>query len=101
MVIARDVEPDDGRRGIVHSERTPRNSRGAPMSISGLQTWLALPDDKEVAPLFENTASTDASSTTQARPDASSLALSTDEIAGPRSVGNTLLTSGRSRVRAS
>ena len=28
------------------------------MSISGLQTWLALPDDKEeVAPLFENTAS--------------------------------------------
>ena len=46
----------DGR-GIVHSERTPEELRGAPMSISGLQTWLALPDGKEeVAPVFENTA---------------------------------------------
>ena len=44
-------------RGIVHSERTPEELRGAPMSVSGLQTWLALPDGKEeVAPLFENTA---------------------------------------------
>jgi len=30
--------------------------RGHPLSISGLQTWLALPDGKEeIAPLFENT----------------------------------------------
>ena len=44
-------------RGIVHSERTPEELRGAPMSVSGLQTWLALPDGKEeVAPVFENTA---------------------------------------------
>jgi redox-sensitive bicupin YhaK (pirin superfamily) len=43
-------------RGIVHSERTPEELRGAPMSVSGLQTWLALPDDKEeTAPVFENT----------------------------------------------
>ncbi|MER9235223.1 pirin family protein [Mesorhizobium sp. M0622] len=43
--------------GIVHSERTPEELRGAPMSVSGLQTWLALPDGKEeVAPVFENTA---------------------------------------------
>ncbi len=57
------IEPGDvnlmtAGRGIVHSERTPEELRGAPMSVSGLQTWLALPDGREeVAPLFENTAS--------------------------------------------
>jgi len=56
------IEPGDvnlmtAGRGIVHSERTPEELRGAPMSISGLQTWLALPDGgEEVPPLFENTA---------------------------------------------
>ncbi len=59
------IEPGDvnlmtAGRGIVHSERTPEELRGAPMSISGLQTWLALPDGKEeVAPVFENTARDD------------------------------------------
>jgi redox-sensitive bicupin YhaK (pirin superfamily) len=59
MVIAPgDVNLMTAGRGIVHSERTPEELRGAPMSISGLQTWIALPDGKEeVAPLFENTAS--------------------------------------------
>jgi redox-sensitive bicupin YhaK (pirin superfamily) len=43
-------------RGIVHSERTPENLRGHPMSVSGLQTWLALPDDKEeIDPTFVHT----------------------------------------------
>ncbi len=58
MVIAPgDVNLMTAGRGIVHSERTPEEMRGAPMSVSGLQTWLALPDGKEeVAPLFENTA---------------------------------------------
>ncbi|MGO4566554.1 pirin family protein [Rhizobium sp. 2YAF20] len=43
-------------RGIVHSERTPANLRGHPSSISGLQTWLALPDDKEeIDPTFAHT----------------------------------------------
>ncbi|KKX28328.1 pirin family protein [Rhizobium sp. LC145] len=43
-------------RGIVHSERTPENLRGKPMSVSGLQTWLALPDDKEeIDPAFGHT----------------------------------------------
>lgn len=57
------IEPGDvnlmtAGRGIVHSERTPEELRGAPMSVSGLQTWLALPDGREeVAPVFENTAS--------------------------------------------
>lgn len=58
------IEPGDvnlmtAGRGIVHSERSPEELRGHPMSISGLQTWLALPDSKEeIAPVFENTAST-------------------------------------------
>jgi redox-sensitive bicupin YhaK (pirin superfamily) len=52
-----DVNLMTAGRGIVHSERTPNELRGAPMSVSGLQTWLALPDGKEeVAPVFENTA---------------------------------------------
>jgi redox-sensitive bicupin YhaK (pirin superfamily) len=51
-----DVNLMTAGRGIVHSERTPEELRGAPMSVSGLQTWLALPDGKEeVDPLFENT----------------------------------------------
>src|SRR3982751_1560172 len=58
MVIAPgDVNLMTAGRGIVHSERTPEELRGEPMSVSGLQTWLALPDGKEeVAPVFENTA---------------------------------------------
>ncbi|SJM29601.1 pirin family protein [Mesorhizobium delmotii] len=52
-----DVNLMTAGRGIVHSERTPQELRGAPMSVSGLQTWLALPDDKEeVDPIFESTA---------------------------------------------
>ncbi|MBX3570441.1 MAG: pirin family protein [Rhizobiaceae bacterium] len=58
MVIAPgDVNLMTAGRGIVHSERTPEESRGSPMSISGLQTWIALPEaHEEDAPSFENTA---------------------------------------------
>lgn len=55
------IEPGDlnlmtAGRGIVHSERSPEEMRGGEMSMSGLQTWLALPDGKEeVPPLFEHT----------------------------------------------
>ncbi|MDB5522778.1 MAG: pirin family protein, partial [Rhizobium sp.] len=40
-------------RGIVHSERTPDSLRGNDFMLSGLQTWLALPDGhEEVDPAF-------------------------------------------------
>ena len=56
------IEPGDinlmtAGRGIVHSERSPEELRATSRRISGLQTWLALPDGKEeMAPAFENTA---------------------------------------------
>jgi redox-sensitive bicupin YhaK (pirin superfamily) len=55
------IEPGDvnlmtAGRGIVHSERSPEEMRGHPLSISGLQTWLALPDHmEEIDPLFDHT----------------------------------------------
>jgi redox-sensitive bicupin YhaK (pirin superfamily) len=55
------IEPGDlnlmtAGRGIVHSERSPENLRGKPQSISGLQTWLALPDRyEEIDPIFAHT----------------------------------------------
>ena len=63
--IRQDITPGDvnwmtAGRGIVHSERTPQELRGAPMSMSGLQTWIALPDgQEEIAPAFRNTAQAD------------------------------------------
>lgn len=47
-------------RGIVHSERTPQAERATGSPISGMQTWLALPDGKEeIDPAFENVAKED------------------------------------------
>lgn len=44
-------------KGIVHSERTPAAERSAGSPISGMQTWLALPDGKEeIDPAFEHVA---------------------------------------------
>ena len=46
--------------GIVHSERTPAAERATGSAISGMQTWLALPDDKEeIDPAFEHVAKDD------------------------------------------
>ena len=40
-------------RGIAHSERTPPEIRRAPSRLFGLQTWVALPKDREeVEPAF-------------------------------------------------
>ena len=42
-------------RGIVHSERSPAALRADGPELSGIQTWLALPSDKEeVDPAFEH-----------------------------------------------
>ncbi|MEL6921091.1 MAG: pirin family protein [Pseudomonadota bacterium] len=59
MVIeAGDINLMTAGKGIVHSERSPEELRQTSRKISGLQTWLALPDgQEEIAPNFENTAS--------------------------------------------
>ncbi|MBL8806524.1 MAG: pirin family protein [Rhodospirillales bacterium] len=42
-------------RGIVHSERTAPELRGGGLQIHGIQTWVALPPDKEeIVPAFEH-----------------------------------------------
>ena len=42
-------------RGIVHSERSPADQRPSGPELSGIQTWLALPREKEeVEPAFEH-----------------------------------------------
>ena len=47
-------------KGIVHSERTPAPERANGSPISGMQTWLALPDGmEEIDPAFEHVAATD------------------------------------------
>ena len=44
-------------KGIVHSERTPQPERETGSPISGMQTWLALPDGmEEIEPAFEHVA---------------------------------------------
>ena len=44
-------------RGIVHSERSPAADRAAGAKLSGMQTWLALPDGREDGePAFESIA---------------------------------------------
>ncbi|MEE2915465.1 MAG: pirin family protein, partial [Pseudomonadota bacterium] len=43
--------------GIVHSERSPADARPGGAALSGIQTWLALPDGREdIAPAFEHVA---------------------------------------------
>ncbi|MCL6683641.1 pirin family protein [Sphingomonas alba] len=42
-------------KGIVHSERSPNDTRRVGPSFYGMQTWLALPDGKEeIDPAFEH-----------------------------------------------
>jgi redox-sensitive bicupin YhaK (pirin superfamily) len=42
-------------RGIVHSERSPKEARAQGPSLYGMQTWLALPDGREeIDPAFDH-----------------------------------------------
>lgn len=46
--------------GIVHSERSPSAERAHGPELSGIQTWIALPDGREeMAPAFEHVARRD------------------------------------------
>ena len=46
--------------GIVHSERSPSAERAVGPALSGIQTWLALPEaDEEIDPAFEHVAKAD------------------------------------------
>ncbi len=46
--------------GIVHSERSPADERAAGPQLSGIQTWLALPErHEEMDPAFEHVAAAD------------------------------------------
>ncbi len=46
---------DGGGAGVIHSERTSAASRKAPHSLSGVQTWVTLPEAQEDAqPSFEH-----------------------------------------------
>ncbi len=41
--------------GVTHSERTSESTRKAPASLFGIQTWIALPEDREDDPaMFEH-----------------------------------------------
>lgn len=53
--VVQDIRPGDvnwmtAGRGIVHSERTPPETRASGASVSGLQSWVALPRAHEDAP---------------------------------------------------
>jgi hypothetical protein len=46
--------------GIAHSERSPGDERAQGPELSGIQTWIAMPEDKEeVDPAFEHVAKPD------------------------------------------
>lgn len=47
-------------KGIVHSERSPAAARAAGPDLSGIQTWLAMPEaSEEIDPAFEHVAAAD------------------------------------------
>ncbi|MFD2205621.1 pirin family protein [Kiloniella antarctica] len=55
LVAAGEVNLMTAGSGITHSERTAPDVREKTHSLFGIQTWLALPENKEeIAPTFEN-----------------------------------------------
>jgi redox-sensitive bicupin YhaK (pirin superfamily) len=46
--------------GIAHSERTPGDARASGIAMSGIQSWIALPREREeIAPSFQNFSAAD------------------------------------------
>lgn len=58
--VAQTIRPGDvnwmtAGRGIVHSERTGKEARARGFTLSGIQTWIALPaDQEEIEPAFHH-----------------------------------------------
>ncbi len=54
-ILPGDVNWMTAGRGIVHSERTPKASRGAGLRMHGIQAWVALPGEvEEIEPSFSH-----------------------------------------------
>jgi redox-sensitive bicupin YhaK (pirin superfamily) len=54
-IVPGDVNWMTAGRGIVHSERTPDEDRGRGLTMHGIQTWVALPLEREDdEPFFEH-----------------------------------------------
>lgn len=78
--------------GIVHSERTAPEVRAIGGSLFGLQTWLALPADKqEIAPAFEHHAATVIPSAEAAGVQISVVAGTSDGMTSPVGVHSDVL----------
>lgn len=59
-IVPGDVNLMTAGKGIVHSEREPRELRSQQHRLNGIQCWLALPEDKsEIDPSFQHTSKAD------------------------------------------
>jgi len=56
MIYPGEVNWMTAGRGVTHSERTSEETRATRNKLFGIQTWIALPEDKEdIAPILSTT----------------------------------------------